>query len=820
MSSSPSEASNKREVVAASNTFHVLNSGGGWGSPTTTAVSSYRYPAAAISSRLAPHMVQQLMSLARWNTSTTGAPPPYPPHHHHIHNSYALMPSSPLLSSSLVAPATAAGAGVVGSNNGIIIAGGGGSSSSSSAAGRRRRPANLKALEIPPPGPAANTSCDDDANNNAPVLAMPITTATSNNNSSRVRKPRAAKKPRTCQQRVGGNNNDLQIVTAGSSNNVSSRNNKRKNSSSSSSLSAPRCSMLVARSRTASPRNSRKKHTVLTWLIDGGFLKEKDKVFCVPTDEATVVVVGNSKKKVIISGTVTRTGVQCGCCDAVLPLPVFKAHAADDPQPQQSSEWDNNKHQILLVSSGKPIVHRLQEAWDKEKVLILQAQEKERAAMEHDKAKCSQQGRRRLLANAKHKKDIATSSSSLLSPPTNTNTNTNTNTKMNKDSSDDACGVCADGGQLLCCDTCPSTFHPECLAIKVPKGSWICHYCRCIICMANDADHALSTCQNCARKYHQHCRPFLNNDIGAYCSQTCKKLSAQLSDIIGVTNHTQDGFSWTVLKIQKDEASSSQDMPHVLESNVKLAVALGVLNECFNPVKDRRTKIDMLHQAVYSLGSEFKRVSYEGFFTVILEKDAEIVSAALLRFHGTKLAEMPFAGTLPHYQRQGMMRRLLKGVEQVLASLQVEKLLIPAIADRVETWTRSFSFRPVEAQLREEIKKLSLVVITGTTLLEKSIGGEAAAAAGIEEWWRKYTKEKEEVARLTEEELAFLEMDEMTTYYCSFTDLLTGKVSLQKPCATNSSASMSPSPPWRSCGEANAMTTTMVQPRPLLHGMK
>jgi hypothetical protein len=80
------------------------------------------------------------------------------------------------------------------------------------------------------------------------------------------------------------------------------------------------------------------------------------------------------------------------------------------------------------------------------------------------------------------------------------------------------------------------------------------------------------------------------------------QLSSQLSDIIGVTNQTDDGFSWTALKIQKDEPLSSQGMQVVLESNVKLAVALGVLNECFNPVKDRRTKIDMLHQAVYSLG--------------------------------------------------------------------------------------------------------------------------------------------------------------------------------------------------------------------------
>ncbi|EER95873.2 hypothetical protein SORBI_3002G035300 [Sorghum bicolor] len=34
-----------------------------------------------------------------------------------------------------------------------------------------------------------------------------------------------------------------------------------------------------------------------------------------------------------------------------------------------------------------------------------------------------------------------------------------------------------------------------------------------------------------------------------------------------------------------------------------------MLNNCFNPVKDWQTKIDMLHQSVYSLVSEFKRLS-------------------------------------------------------------------------------------------------------------------------------------------------------------------------------------------------------------------
>lgn len=79
------------------------------------------------------------------------------------------------------------------------------------------------------------------------------------------------------------------------------------------------------------------------------------------------------------------------------------------------------------------------------------------------------------------------------------------------------------------------------------------------------------------------------------------QLSAQLPEVTGITNHTEDGFSWALLRLQKDEPASSQEMPAVLERNVKLAVALGVLNECFNPMEDGRTNIDMLHQAVYSL---------------------------------------------------------------------------------------------------------------------------------------------------------------------------------------------------------------------------
>lgn len=64
---------------------------------------------------------------------------------------------------------------------------------------------------------------------------------------------------------------------------------------------------------------------------------------------------------------------------------------------------------------------------------------------------------------------------------------------------------------------------------------------------------------------------------------------------------------------------------------------------------------------------------------------------------------------------------------QMLSSLHVEKLVIPAIPDLVETWTKSFSFKPLESALKDEIKNLSLVVFAETTMLEKPICSAAAA---------------------------------------------------------------------------------------------
>lgn len=52
------------------------------------------------------------------------------------------------------------------------------------------------------------------------------------------------------------------------------------------------------------------------------------------------------------------------------------------------------------------------------------------------------------------------------------------------------CRVCKDGGELLCCDTCPSSYHIHCLnppLPEIPNGEWLCP--RCMV--SSPSQHAL-----------------------------------------------------------------------------------------------------------------------------------------------------------------------------------------------------------------------------------------------------------------------------------------------------------------------------------------
>ncbi|KAL2620318.1 hypothetical protein R1flu_000523 [Riccia fluitans] len=414
-----------------------------------------------------------------------------------------------------------------------------------------------------------------------------------------------------------------------------------------------------------------KKRTLLSWLIDNGMAEENDRVR----------YLNRKDNHCMLEGYVTRDGIRCDCCGTIVTLSVFEAHAGSKLHRPSAN---------IFLSNGKSLSECQVE-------LLARKSENEGA---EQKASGDQES---------------------------------------SDKSDDTCGICGDGGQLICCDHCPSTFHIECMGMEVvPDGDWFCPNCRCSICGGSQFngdkscfnDLTVIFCDQCECEYHVKCLRSRGTELDScpqedwFCGETCGKIFRGLRGLVGVNKPMEGGFSWTLLRSQAEDDRKSGCVSNTemnAEHDSKLSIALSVMQECFRPMIDPRTKIDIISHVLYNRRSEVSRLNYHGFYTMLLERGDELISVATIRVHGARLAEMPLIGTRFAYRRQGMCRRLMSALEEMLRSIGVERLVLPAVPELLETWTGAFGFMNMQGSERLKLMDLNIMAFPGTSLLYKPL---------------------------------------------------------------------------------------------------
>ncbi|KAL4565720.1 hypothetical protein LXL04_029823 [Taraxacum kok-saghyz] len=419
------------------------------------------------------------------------------------------------------------------------------------------------------------------------------------------------------------------------------------------------------------PRETQKSATILSWLVDSKVVPEN----------ATIYYTGATSQDGFKKGTIEHNGILCTCCRSFFTIRGFQLHTGgrvcDNPYDATGVDGIQGDGSITPLSQCM-------------KLALQKRDGPEHHGIKYVTTKGSEDG----------------------------------------DVYDDACILCADGGNLICCEQCNSTFHVKCLGMQVvPDEPYYCSYCVCKLCgkPITKKDYSCLTCSLCEKQYHVRCsNESLKIDINcfprAFCERSCRNIHEKLERKLGVKRELEGDFSCTLLhRFDREYGSYEVGPSKRLECYSKLAIAFRVFTDCFEPIRDRHTRINMIRNVVYNCGSDYQRINFRRFFTGVLEKGDEVIAVASIRVHGSNLAEIPFIATNERHRNRGMCGKLLNRIKSDLQDFGVTTLVIPSSSETIKVWNEKYGFNLLKEETKKETMKLNVLMFHDCLRMQKTI---------------------------------------------------------------------------------------------------
>ncbi|PWA99123.1 zinc finger, PHD-type [Artemisia annua] len=345
--------------------------------------------------------------------------------------------------------------------------------------------------------------------------------------------------------------------------------------------------------------------------------------------------------------------------------------------------------------------------------------------------------------------------------------------------SDDMCAVCGDGGKLIICDGCPRAFHAACLELEgLSSEDWQCPYCRdsigsgrkaaaaesrpivlrlsrvvkareyeaggCVICRVPDFsvaefdDRTVMLCDQCEKEYHVGClRESGRCDLKAlppdkwFCCDDCDMIHGAIQGVVANGAAVISGSVLSIVNKKHIEKGLIYGVPNEIrwrmlsgtsrypEHLPLLSRAAAIFRECFDPIVAKSGR-DLIPVMVY--GRNISGQDFGGIYCVVLIVGSVVVSAGLLRIFGREVAELPLVATSRQHQGKGYFQALFFCIEELLLSLGVELLVLPAAEEAESIWTKKLGFRKMSDERYTQFSRDNqLTIFKGTSMLEREL---------------------------------------------------------------------------------------------------